>query len=73
VAGWVVLFEDALGRWEAVEARDPDVVVAVLEWLLDVVDHGPPDDCLPVPLGEDLYVGRVGRDGCLRDLSGVGV
>ena len=34
-------------------------MVAVLGWLLEVVDHGPPDDCLPLPFSEDLYLSQI--------------
>ncbi len=27
------------------------------------VEGGPPDECVPVPLNEDLYVSRVGESG----------
>lgn len=59
MAAWAVLYTEALNAWEATEPRDSDEVFAVLSWLLEVVDHGPPDDSLPLPLGEDLYLSRV--------------
>lgn len=59
MSDWIVIFEDALEAWE-VRARPPsDAVLAVLSWLLEVVAAGPPDEHLPVPLEEDLYVSRI--------------
>ena len=60
---WIVVYAEALEDWEARRQPDPDQLTAVLEWLLDMVDAGPPDDALPVPLNEDLYVSRIAEAG----------
>ena len=65
MAAWTVLYNDALATWEAAEPRPSDEVFAVLSWVLQVVDHGPPDDSLPLPLSEDLYLSRVQGTGIL--------
>lgn len=59
MADWHVDYRAALESWEARVRPDPDVAVPVLEWLMQVVEMGPPDDHFPVPLVEDLYVSRV--------------
>ncbi len=60
---WTVLYEDALTEWETRRRPPAELLVAVLEWLLDMVDSGPPAEHLPVPLEEDLYVSPVGDTG----------
>lgn len=34
-------------------------MLAVLTWILRFVDFGPPNDHLPIPGEEDLYVSRI--------------
>lgn len=56
---WIVVYADALDEWEARARPGQEQLLALLAWLLDIVDAGPPDDALPVPLHEDLYVSLV--------------
>jgi hypothetical protein len=35
----------------------------VTAWLIRLVEHGPPDDALPVPGVEDLYLSRISGAG----------
>lgn len=63
MAEWRVVYEDAIQAWEEQARPGNDELVAVLNWLLRLVDGGPPDDHLPVPLAEDLYVSRVPETG----------
>jgi hypothetical protein len=65
VAGWTVLYEDALAAWEAEHHPDTGDLIAVLTWLMTVTDSGPPDDHVAVPLTEDLFVSRVEGAGVL--------
>lgn len=60
---WTVLYQDALTDWETRRRPAGEQLVAVLEWLLDMVDTGPPAEHLPVPFEEDLYVSPVGDTG----------
>ena len=56
---WDLVYERALQSWESESRPPPDLTVAVLLWLLGLIDEGPPDDALPVPLSEDLFVSRI--------------
>ena len=56
---WTVQYEGAFDAWQAADHPNTDRLVAVLTWILRFIDLGPPDDALPVPIEEDLYVSRV--------------
>ena len=57
---WTVASEEALQVWEDRHRPQPETLIAVLGRLIGVTELGPPDDHLPVPLNEDLYVSRIG-------------
>ena len=59
-AGRTVASEEALQVWEDRHRPQPETLIAVLGRLIGVTELGPPDDHLPVPLNEDLYVSRIG-------------
>ena len=55
---WRVILQGSYEAWEQRDRPDQDRQVALLEWLGDMLDTGPPDDSMPVPLQPDLYVCR---------------
>jgi hypothetical protein len=59
VPPWIVEYERALREWEERDHPDSEVVADVLSWLIGVADHGPPNDYMPVPMTEDVYISRV--------------
>lgn len=60
---WRVLAEAAFDKWVAETSPDESERLDVLDWLLRFAEQGPPDDALPVPFVEDVYLSRIpGRD-----------
>jgi len=55
---WRIILHGSYAAWEGRDHPDDDQRIALLEWLADLVETGPPDDSLPVPLQPDLYVCR---------------
>lgn len=55
---WRVILQASYATWEERDHPDEDRRIALLEWLADLVETGPPDDSLPVPFQPDLYVCR---------------
>ena len=57
---WRVILHGSYETWEERDHPDEDRRIALLEWFADLVETGPPNDSLPVPLQPDLYVCRAG-------------
>lgn len=55
---WRVILQGSYEAWEQRDRPDQDRQVALLEWLAHILESGPPDDSMPVPLQPDLYVCR---------------
>lgn len=56
---WRIFAAEALDRWYEGADPAPGQREAVLVWLLDLSENGPPDGAIPIPLREDLYLARV--------------
>lgn len=55
---WRVILQGSYAAWEERDHPDEDRRVALLEWFADLVETGPPDGSLPVPIQPDLYLCR---------------
>jgi hypothetical protein len=56
---WTVLYDEALDDWQRREHPTTESLVRVLTWTLGFIDFGPPNEHLPIPGDEDLYLRRV--------------
>ena len=59
MSAWRLSFEEAFERWETTENPEPARSIQVLRLFLDWQEEGPPQDAIPVPLDEELYVALV--------------
>ena len=56
---WSVSYDHALAEWQARGPHDPDLLVAVLEWVFDCIHEGPPIDAMQALAADELYVAVV--------------
>lgn len=70
---WRVSFDEAFDRWLEAHEPPPDVVLAVLNWVLKVTRTGPPSvDAFQSPVDEDAYTAAIRPAGVFVDYQAFG-
>ena len=62
-ARWQVWFDQALSKWLTVDIGSRDQAHALFEWVLDRIEHGPPDQRVQSPAKEGEWFASIDAAG----------